>query len=127
MTLADQSSTDQSRNLSDNPSVYPLNRPITQEDIPNIVQQVLPKIVQQVLVMLQPPKSAHVRQQVDSTTRSSGPQQSANTIESNTTPSGAIDSNGTTDRTGVVSNLPLSEQQIPNTSIYIRKCMHTKL
>ena len=98
---------DQSRNLSDNPSANPLSRPLTQEDIPNIMQQVLPNIVQQVLAMLQPPESARVGQQMDTGTRSSAPQQSANTIESNTTSSGATDSSGTTDRTNVVSNLPL--------------------
>ena len=107
---------DQSRNLSDNPSANPLSRPLTQEDIPNIVQQVLPDIVQQILATLQPPESAHVRQQMDTGTRSSTPQQSANTIESNTTSSGATDSSRTTDRTSVVSNLPLSEQRTPNTS-----------
>ena len=72
---------DQSRNLSDNPSANPLSPPLTQEDIPNIVQQVLPNIVQQVLVTLQPPESARVGQQMDTATRSSGPQQSANSIE----------------------------------------------
>ena len=101
---------DQSRNLSDNPSANPLSRPLTQKDIPNIMQQVLPNIVQQVLATLQPPESARVGQQMDTATRSSGPQQSANTIESNTTSSGA------TNRISVVSNLPLSEQRTPNTS-----------
>ena len=109
-------SADQSRNLSDNPSANPLSRPLTQEDIPNIVQQVLPNIVQQVLATLQPSESARVGQQMDTGTMSSAPQQSANTIESNTTSSGAIDSSGTTDRTSVVSNLPLSEQRTPNAS-----------
>ena len=111
---------EQSRNLSDNPSANPLSRPLTQEDIPNIVQQVLPNIVhkslatlqppesarvgqqvdipnivqqvlpnivQQVLATLQPPESARVGQQMDTAIRSSGPQQSANTIEPNTTSS----------------------------------------
>ena len=101
---------DQSRNLSDNPSANSLSRPLTQEDIPNIVQQVLPNIIQQVIATLQPPESTRVGQQMDTGTRSSAPQQSAKTIESNTT------SSGTTDRTSVVSNLPLSEQRTPNTS-----------
>ena len=82
---------DQSRNLSDNPSANPLSRPLTQEDIPNIVQQVLPDIVQQVLATLQPPESARVGQQMDTAIRSSGPQQSANMIEPNTTSSWATD------------------------------------
>ena len=51
---------DQSRNLSDSPSANPLSRPLTQEDIPNIVQQVLPNIVQQVLATLQLPESTRV-------------------------------------------------------------------
>ena len=58
-----------------------------QMDIPNIVQQVLPNIIQQVLATLQPPESARVGQQMDAAIRSSGPQQSANTIEPNTTSS----------------------------------------
>ena len=107
---------DQSRHLSDNPSANSFNRPLTQEDIPNIVQQLLPNIVQQVLATLQPPESSRVGQQMDTGTRSSTPQQSANTIESNTTYSGVTDSSGTTDRTSTVSNLPLSEQRTPNTS-----------
>ena len=83
---------DQSRNLSDNPSANPLSQPLTQEDIPNIVQQVLPNIVQQVIATLQPPESARVGQQTETGT------------------------SGTTDRTSVVSNFPLSEQRTPNTS-----------
>ena len=58
-----------------------------QMDIPNIVQQVLPNIVQQVLATLQPPESARAGQLMDTATRSSGPQQSANKIEPNTTSS----------------------------------------
>ena len=101
---------DQSRNLSDSSSANPLSRPLTQEDIPNIVQQVLPNIVQQVLATLQPPESARVGQQMDTATRSSGPQQSANTMRPNTASSGA------TNRISMVNNLPLSEQRTPNTS-----------
>ena len=101
---------DQSRNLSDSPSANPLSRPLTQEDIPNIVQQVLPNIVQQVLAMLQPPESARVGQQMDTATRSSGPQQSANKIEPNTASSGA------TSRISMINDSPLSEQRTPNTS-----------
>ena len=97
MTCADQSC-----NPSDNPSVNLLSQPLTQGGIPNIVQQVLPNIVQQVLAIHQPPKNTHVGQQMDSANRSSSPQQSTNMIELNATPSGA------TDRTDVISNLPLS-------------------
>ena len=123
MTRADQShnpsnnpSADQSCNPSDNPSANPLSWPLTQEDIPNIVQQMLPNIVQQASATLQPPENTCVGQQMDSATRSSGSQQSANTTESNTTPSRVTDSSGATDRTGVISNLPLLEQQTPNSS-----------
>ena len=100
----------QSRNLSDSPSANPLSRPLTQEDIPNIVQRVLPNIVQQVLATLQPPESARVGQQIDTATRPSGPQQSANKLEPNTASSGA------TSRISMVNDSPLSEQRTPNTS-----------
>ena len=101
---------DQSRNPSDNPSANLLSQPLTQGGIPNIVQQVLPNIAQQVLPTHQPPKNTHVGQQMDSANRSLGPQQFTNIIELNATPSGV------TDRTGVISNLPLSEQRTPNSS-----------
>ena len=69
---------------------------------------------------LQQPDNACVDQRMDSATRSSSSQQSANMTELNDTPpSRATDStppNGVTDRTDVISTLPLSEQRTPNSS-----------